>query len=471
MKGRVGSGEECAGARGVAQLGPWLSAALLVASLVVLCAGPAGSQPASQHRASVVELRIGGEIEPVMAEYINGGIVQAARSGASLVLITMDTPGGLGSSMQDIIQHIFDSPVPVVIYVAPAGARAASAGFFILLAADVAAMAPGTHTGAASPLLAIGGMPLNADETLRRKILNDATAYLRSYASKRGRNVPLAESAVTEGKAFTEKEALDGKLIDLQAKTPEDLLAQLDGRTITRFDGRTVKLELRNPVRTAVEMSSRQRFLARIVQPDAFFILLIVGVLGLYAEFTHPGLVAPGVIGGIALVLALFAMHILPINFTGLLLIALALALFILEAKFTSHGILGIGGVVAMLLGALMLIRSPLTGAGVSLGVALGVTLPFAFVTIFLMRLVLRSRSWKQAAGREQLIGAVGEVTDALEARGPDQSGRGMVLVHGELWRAVSRGKISKGAQVRVVEVDGLTLHVEPAERPSAAGS
>ena len=471
MNGRVGSGEKCAGARGAAPLGLWLSAALLVASLSVLCAGPAGSEPASQHRASVVELRIGGEIEPVMAEYINGGLDQAARSGASLVLITMDTPGGLGSSMQDIIQHIFDSPVPVVVYVAPAGARAASAGFFILLAADVAAMAPGTHTGAASPLLAIGGMPLNVDEALRRKILNDATAYLRSYASKRGRNVPLAESAVTEGKAFTEKEALDGKLIDLLAKTPEDLLAQLDGRTITRFDGRTVKLELRNPVRTAVEMSSRQRFLARIVQPDAFFILLIVGVLGLYAEFTHPGLVAPGVIGGIALVLALFAMHILPINFTGLLLIALALALFILEAKFTSHGILGVGGVVAMLLGALMLIRSPLTGAGVSLGVALGVTLPFAFVTIFLMRLVLRSRSWKQAAGREQLIGAVGEVTDALEALGPDQSGRGMVLVHGELWRAVSRGKIAKGAQVHVVEVDGLTLHVEPAERPSTAGS
>jgi membrane-bound serine protease (ClpP class) len=451
---------------------------LLAVCLAAICARPTHGQSATpqlgasnERRASVVELRLDGEVEPIMAEYINGGIDQAARSGASLVLIIVDTPGGLGISMRDIIQRIIDSPVPVAVYVAPAGARAASAGFFILLAADVAAMAPGTHTGAASPLLAIGGMPLNVDETIRRKILNDATAYLRSYASKRGRNVPLAETAVTEGKAFTEKESLDGKLIDLLAKTPEDLFAQLDGRTITHFDGTKVKLELRNPTRTAIEMTARQKFLARIVQPDVFFILLIVGVLGLYAEFTHPGLVAPGVIGGIALVLALFGMHILPINFTGLLLIVLALALFILEAKFSSHGVLGIGGVVAMLLGALLLIRSPLTGAGVSLGVALGVTIPFALLTIFLMRLVLRSRGWKQAAGAEQLIGAVGEVTEALEAHGPEQSDRGMVLVHGELWRAVAGEKIPKGTRVRVVKVDGLTLHVRPTERPPGAGA
>ncbi len=463
------------GPRGTAQVHFWLAAALLA----IFTGGiwPAGGQPepqagpSSAHRATVVVLRIDDEIEPVLSEYINGGIDQAARSGASLVLITVDTPGGLGTSMREIIQHIIDSPVPVVVYVAPAGARAASAGFFILLSADVAAMAPGTHAGAASPLLAIGGFPVNVDETLRRKILNDATAYLRSLASKRGRNVPLAESAVTEGKAFTEKEALDGKLIDMLAKTPEDLLGQLDGRMITRFDGSTVKLELRNPARTVVEMSARQKFLAWIVRPDVFFILLIVGVLGLYAEFTHPGMVAPGVIGGIALVLALFGMHILPINFTGLLLIALALALFILEAKFSSHGVLGIGGVVAMLLGALMLIRSPITGAGVSLGVALGVTVPFALVTILLMRLVLRSRRWKQAAGAEQLVGAEGEVTTAVEASTADESRRGMVRVHGELWRAVAPMKIPEGARVRVVKVDGLTLHVEPTEHRAGAGT
>jgi membrane-bound serine protease (ClpP class) len=253
--------------------------------------------------------------------------------------------------------------------------------------------------------------------------------------------------------------------VDLIAKSPEELLAQLDGRSINRFDGGAVRLELHNAQRTALGMSARQKFLSRIVQPDVFFILLIVGVLGLYAEFTHPGMVAPGVIGGISLLLALYAMHILPINFAGLLLIVLALALFILEAKFTSHGVLGIGGVVAMLLGALMLIRSPLTAAGVSLGVALGVTLPFAVLTIVLMRLVLRSRGWKQATGVEQLVGAQGEVTEAFEVAGHDGASRGMVLVHGELWRAIAREKIGQGVRVRVVRVDGLTLEVEPAER------
>ncbi len=328
--------------------------------------------------AQILELRIGDEIEPVMAEYIDNGIEEAARRHASLVLITMDTPGGLSTSMEDIIRHILDSPVPVAIFISPDGSRGASAGFFILLSADIAAMAPGTHTGAASPLLAIGGVPLQVDETLKKKILNDATAFLRSYTAKRGRNVELAESAVVDGKAWTETEALDGKLIDLIANSPEDLLSKLDGRTIKRFDGSTVQLALRNPEIVPFSMSFRQRFLSRIVQPDAFFILLIVGVLGLYTEFTHPGMVAPGVIGGIALVLALYAMQILPVAPAGIVLILLALGLFILEAKYTSHGVLAIGGIVAMMLGALMLVRSPLTHAGVSLGVAFGVTLPFA---------------------------------------------------------------------------------------------
>ncbi len=450
----------------------WVPTTALLCSLVAALAGPPQGPPASGSGAParVVELRIDDEIEPILAEYIDGGLETAAKSQASLVLITMNTPGGLGDSMRDIIQHIIQSPVPVAVYVAPSGSRGASAGFFILLAADVAAMTPGTHTGAASPLLAIGGFPVNVDETLRRKILNDATAYLRSFAAKRGRNVQLAESAVTEGKAFTEKEALDGKLIDLLAKTPEDLLAQLDGRTITRFDGSAVKLELVHATRSTIEMSARQKFLSRIVQPDVFFILLIVGVLGLYTEFTHPGLVAPGVIGGIALVLALFAMHILPVNLAGLVLMLVALALFILEAKFTSHGVLGIGGVVAMLLGALMLIRSPLTGAGVSLGVALGVTLPFALLTVVLMRLVLRSRKWKQSTGVEGLVGEVGHTMEALENTGTSGTlHRGMVFVHGELWRAVSEQKVGKNEEVRVVKVDGLTLHVEPAgKRPHA---
>lgn len=442
------------------------SVGFLLASLGAIAQQPPTANLQSE-RARVLELRIGDEIEPIMAEYVNGGILQAQQQHARLVLITMDTPGGLGSSMEDIIQHILSSPVPVVVYVSPTGARAASAGFFILLAADVAAMAPGTHTGAASPLLAVGGVPLNVDETLKKKILNDATAFLRSYTGKRGRNVSLAETAVTDGKAFTETEALDGKLVDVIANSPQELLAKLDGRSITRFDGSTARLDLHDAERIFVGMSARQRFLSRIVQPDVFFILLIAGVLGLYVEFTHPGMIAPGVIGAIAIVLALFAMHILPVNFAGVLLIVVALGLFILEAKYTSHGVLAVGGVLAMLLGALMLIRSPLTGAGVSLGVALGATLPFALVTVLLMRLVLRSRRWKQAGGAEQLIGTEAEVTEAiapLASEGAAGPYRGMVRMRGELWRAVAPQAIPAGARVRVVRVTGLTVHVAPVE-------
>ena len=423
------------------------------------------SNPATRPR--VIELRIGDEIEPIMAEYVDGVISQAAQQHASLVLITMDTPGGLGTSMEDIIQHILSSSVPVVVYVSPAGARGASAGFFILLSADVAAMAPGTHAGAASPLIAIGGVPLNVDETLKKKILNDATAFLRSYAAKRGRNVEIAETAVTDGKAFTETEALNDKLIDLIANSPEDLFDKLDGKTIKRFDGSETRLNLNNPDVVTVEMSARQRFLARIVQPDVFFILLIAGVLGLYVEFTHPGMIAPGVIGAIALVLALFAMHILPVNFAGLLLIIVALGLFILEAKYTSHGVLAAGGIIAMLLGAFMLIRSPLTGAGVSFGVALGVTVPAAVITIFLMRLVLSSRTWKQSSGAEQLVGAPAEVTETfapVSDQAAPASFQGMVRLRGELWRAVAPVAIPAGAKVRVVRVAGLTVYVTPAE-------
>jgi membrane-bound serine protease (ClpP class) len=468
-----------------------LRAALLLVIAIAAAWIPAHAVPQQQGnsvspitggQSRVIEMRIDDEIAPIMAEYIDAGIAQAAREHASLVLITMDTPGGLQDSMQDIIQHILGSPVPVVVYVSPTGSRGASAGFFILLSADIAAMAPGTHTGAASPLMAVGGMPVNIDETLKKKILSDATAFLRSYSAKRGRNVALAETAVTDAKSFTETEAQEGKLIDVVSSSTEELLRQLDGRMVTRFDGTTARLNLQNPERIKIEMTPRQRFLGRIVQPDAFFILLIVGVIGLYAEFTHPGMIAPGVIGAIALVLALFAMHILPVNFAGLLLIVVALGLFILEAKFTSHGVLAAGGVVAMLLGALMLVRSPLTGARVSLGVALGVTAPAALVTVLLMRLVLGSRQWRQSMGIEPLIGAQAEVTTAIVEPGatplPADKGangevaetvfEGMVRLRGELWRAVSRTPIPAGSHVRVERIMGLTVHVTPADQAGA---
>lgn len=421
---------------------------------------------ADEHSTSllVLELHLNDEVEPVLATYVDEGLADAAKQHAALALITMDTPGGLSDSMTDIVHHILTSTVPVAVYVYPTGARGASAGFFILLSADIAAMAPATHTGAASPVLLVGGLwQVAVDDTMRRKILNDALAFLRSYADKRGRNATLAETAVTDAKAFTDKEALDGKLIDLIANSPEDLIHQLDGRTITRFDGEKTTLALKNAVITEFQLSARQKFLARIVQPDAFFVLLLLAALGLYTEFTHPGMVAPGVIGGICAVLALYAMHLLPVNFAGVLLILIALAMFILEAKFASHGVLAVGGVVAMILGALFLIRSPLTTGGVSLGIALSATIPFAMITIFLMRLVLRSRNWKQATGREELVGEEGIAISGLPA-----NAEGMIRVHGELWRAISPQAVAEGKPVRVKSIEGLKLHVEPEEESVA---
>jgi membrane-bound serine protease (ClpP class) len=450
VQGVCGSGRFGAPARAI------LCGACIAAAFLVL-----PSATADEHSTNplVLQLHLDREVEPVLATYIDEGIADAASRRAALVLITMDTPGGLGESMKDIIQHILTSPVPVAVYVSPTGARGASAGFFILLSADVAAMAPATHTGAASPVISIGGFQLQVDETMRRKLFNDTTAFLRSYSEKRGRNPTLAETAVTDAKAFTEKEALDGKLIDLIASSPEDLLRQLDGRTLTRFDGTKTVLTLKNASISSFQLSARQSFLARIVEPDVFFVLLMVGALGLYTEFTHPGMVAPGVIGGICAVLALYAMHILPVNFAGVLLILLAVALFILEAKFTSHGVLAIGGIISMMLGAMFLIRSPLTSGGVSLGVALAATLPFALITVFLMRLVLRSRSWKSTTGREELIGEEGIAISGLGA-----GAEGMIRVHGELWQAVSPRAVPEGRPVRVRSVEGLKLHVEPEE-------
>jgi membrane-bound serine protease (ClpP class) len=420
---------------------------------------PSSSATEKATSPSVLELKLDGEVEPILATYIDEGLQDAAQRHASLVLITMDTPGGLSDSMKDMIQHILASPVPVAVYVSPTGARGASAGFYILLSADIAAMAPGTHAGAASPIMVIGGYVPQIDEVLRRKINQDAMAFLRSFTERRGRNPELAEKAITESKAFTEKEMLDGKMIDLIANSPDDLIAKFDGRTITRFDGTKVTLALKNPMRIPFELSARQKFLSRIVEPDIFFLLLILGALGLYTEFTHPGVIAPGVIGGICLVLALYDMHFLPVNLAGLFLIALAMAFFILEAKAPSHGVLALGGIVSMFLGALFLIRSPLTAGGVSLGVALAATLPFGVITVVLMRLVIRSRKWKTATGSEELIGLTGTVTGELKA-----GAEGMVRVHGELWRAVSSQPVPEGKSVQVTRVEGLKLYVEPVE-------
>jgi len=442
--------------RGIRLLGGG-AVALYLAFLLAPVFVPVAADTNSASTPLVLELKLDGVVAPILANYIDEGLADAANRHAALVLITMDTPGGLSDSMTDVIHHILDSPVPVAVYVAPAGARGASAGFLILLSADVAAMAPGTRAGAATPILMNGWFSMPMDEVLRKKINNDATAFLRSFSEKRDRNPKLAETAITDARAFTEKEALDGKMIDIIAATKDELLRDINGREIARFSGAKTKLVLDNYTTAQFHLSARQQFLTRIVQPDALFLLLIIGTLGLYTEFTHPGIVAPGVIGGIAMVLALYAMELLPVNFTGILLIVLAMALFILEAKLTSHGVLLVGGIVAMLLGTVFLIRSPLTPAGVSIGVALATTLPFAFLSVFLMRLVLKSRKWKTATGMEELLGEEGVVTTAIPP-----GGEGMVRTHGELWRATSGQAINEGAAIRVVRVQGLKLSVEP---------
>lgn len=406
--------------------------------------------------ANVVELRVDDIIQPVTADYLVRGIEYADRTNADAVLIWLNTPGGLETSMRTVVEKIIRSRVPVIVYVAPSGSRGASAGFFILLAADVAVMAPGTNTGAATPV-ALGGAKIPDD--LRNKIISDSAAYLRSITSKRNRHPELAEKAVTEARSFTDKEALDAGLIDAICQNREEIFSKLDGKTVERFDGGTVKLTLAGARVERLEMSGRERFLSRILDPNIAFLLAILGILGLYIEFTHPGLILPGVAGGIALVVALFALHLLPINYTGVLLILLALTLFILEAKYASHGVLAVGGILAMVLGALMLVESPIPEMKIRITTALAVTIPFALITLFLVRLVIKASQHKVQTGKEEMIGAIGVVRAPVS---PD--GEGQIFVHGEYWCAVSSRPIPVGAHARVVGVQGLTLTVEPVE-------
>ncbi len=421
-----------------------LLALTLVASVALPAAG--GSRPV------VVEVDLKDMVEPLSAGFVADGIRHANNIKADAVLLNIDTPGGLESSMRDIVQAILESRVPVIAYVAPSGARAASAGFFILLAADVAVMAPGTHAGAAHPVF-LGAPDLG--KTMETKIENDTAAYIRSIVERRGRNAKLAEAGVRESSSYTEEESLQGKLIDAVAGSPTEIFQKFDGKTIKRFNGSTTALNLRDPVLEPFSMTTWQRFLFYIVDPNVAFLLAGLGVILLYVEFTHPGLVAPGVAGAIALVLALFAFHLLPVNVTGVVLLLTALVLFILEAQSPSHGVLAAGGVLAMVLGALMLINSPWPEARVRLSTALSVTIPLAVIAIILMRLALAAKRAKSITGRAGMIDLVGIAQTDLE---PD----GKIFVHGEIWAARAKARVPKGARVRVRQVDGLTLEVEP---------
>jgi membrane-bound serine protease (ClpP class) len=350
---------------------------------------------------------------------------------------------------RDVVEKLIASTVPVVTWVGPSGAHAASAGFFVLLAGDVSAMAPGTQTGAASPIV----LGKELDPVLRRKVESDAEAWLRSIASRRGRNAALAEKAVSEAKSFTEQEALDSNLINFIAKDETELLSRLDGISITRFDGTKRILPLKGAKIAVYQPSLRQKILKAVSDPNIALIILLLGALGLYLEFSMPGLILPGVAGAILLLLGLSALALLPINWLGVVLLLLALTLFVLEAKFTSFGILGAGGAAAMILGALFLIEGP-PEFRISFGTAVGIALPFAVISVFLMTLVIRAHGNKVQTGVSGLVGEIGIARTEL-------SPEGKILVHGEYWDAVSSATVLQGTRVRVLSVDGMRLIVE----------
>jgi membrane-bound serine protease (ClpP class) len=401
---------------------------------------------------AVIQIKVDAPIHPITAEYVVRTLDQADREGADLVILTLDTPGGLDSSMREIITAIINAKTPVAAFVAPSGARAASAGFLIALASDVFAMSPGTSTGAAHPVgLSLTGQGM--DKTMEEKVTNDAAAYVRSIAEKRGRNVRMAEDAVRKSLSYTEQEALAGGLIDLVANNTADLVAHLNGRTIKRFDGASRVLELAGQPIVERPMTFRQRFLLTIANPNLAFILLLIGLVGLYFEFAHPGAVLPGVLGGICLLLAVFAFQILPINYVGLGLILLALILFILEIKVQSFGMLAIGGIIAMIIGALMLIKAPVPEMRPSLSYVLPVVLGVSLIILFLLALVFRAHARRPATGREGMIDEAGTART-------DLAPSGKVFVHGELWEAEADQPVRAGDPVKVVDVRGLRLRV-----------
>lgn len=398
----------------------------------------------------VIAVDIDGVIHPITVALLAHALDQAASQNASAVLLRLNTPGGLLDATRQMNEKIVASRVPVIAYVTPSGGRAASAGFFILEASDVAAMAPGTNTGASSPVALTGTM----DETMRHKVENDASAWLRGTVEKRGRNATLAETTIRQASSFTDKEALDQHLVDLIEPSEQKLIETLDGREVTRFDGRKEILHLAGAEVVAYELTIRERIIGAIADPNIGFILLVLGALGLYVEFNSPGLILPGVAGGILLLMGASSLAVLPLSWVGVSLLLLGATLFILEAHFASHGVLGTGGTVALVLGALMLIDGP-PEMRIHLVTALSVSIPFALITMFLLTLALRARRNKSLMGGEGLLNEIGEARTALAPAGK-------VFVHGEYWDAVSSSPVDEGGEVRVVAVDGMKLKVEP---------
>ena len=408
----------------------------------------AAASPAQTAAPSVATVRIDGVISPVTLRVVEMALTRAQADKAQALVIQLDTPGGLERSMRAICQRLLNAEIPVIVWVGPTGARAASAGVFITLAAHVAAMAPATNIGAAHPVAVGGGV----DKESMRKIENDAAAFVRTIALERGRDADWAEKAVRQSVSITEREALKLRVIDVVADSIPDLLAKIDGRTVKTPKG-TVTLATKSAVAKPIEIGLRDRFLNIITDPNVAYVLMMLGTLGLIFELSNPGAVLPGVVGGISLILAFFAFQSLPINFAGMLLILFAIVLFIAEVKVVSHGVLAIGGVIAMALGSLMLYDEPEAGFRVSWSVIIPTVALTAGIFVFALTAGVRALGRRPQLGAEALVGATGTAYGAL-------NGEGQVKLQGEIWRAVTDGPIPDGTPVRVVGVDGLTLRV-----------
>jgi membrane-bound serine protease (ClpP class) len=402
----------------------------------------------------VVKLAIHDTIQPITADYLQRGLQQAAQLHASAVLISLGTPGGLLSSTRVLVEAIEKSPVPVVIYISPTGSRAGSAGFFLLEAADIAAMAPGTNAGASHPVTE-GAQP---DVVLKQKIENDAAAFIRSYVSRRGRNVQAAEDAVRNSKSYSDEEALHLNLIDLISPNDQALLTALDGREITRFDGSTETLHLHGATITTLSPSMRERLLTRLTDPNLAVLLLVLGGLLIYLEFNVPGTVVPGSLGTLLVLLSLFGLNLLPIRHTAILLLIAAVVLMVLETKFASHGILALTGTISLVFGLATLVNAPINEMQVHTGTALGAGIGFGAISFGLAWIALRARRGKVLTGPQAMLGAIAVAQTPLS---PD----GQVAIRGEIWQASLRGQPSlpAGSSVLVRSVEDLTLIVESA--------
>jgi membrane-bound serine protease (ClpP class) len=424
-------------------------AAAVLALCIVQFAAADRLPPPAQH---VDEIEVTGPINPASADFITDSIAQARTSDAVALVIEIDTPGGLLSSARDIVKALLNSPVPVIAYVAPSGAAAASAGTFVVEAANIAAMAPGTTIGAAHPIDMAGG---DIEGTLGKKIENFTASFAKTIAHERGRNEAWIEQAVRQSSALSDREALKLHVIDLVAPNLPTLLERITGRQVTVADGRTVTLNLSSAAIRNHGMRFGENVLNRLADPNLMYLLMLAGLLGLYFEFAHPGVYLPGVVGAICLLLALASFEVIPINLSALLLILLGAGLLISELFITSHGVLGIGGVIAFVLGSLFLVDTSQTNISVNRATIAGAAVAFSAIVLAIGYLVMRERRRPALTGREGLVGEIGEVREAIQ---PGTAGR--VLVHGELWRAVSDTSLPPGAAVRIKSIHGLEIDV-----------